>query len=82
MDEVKGVKIAKQANFNQPRTIFGPILNPFGAEYYWQEDPLINDDYDKDSDIHLLRNNYITITPCYINFTHGESMDILREIKW
>ena len=82
-DEVVGVKVAKQAIYNQGREVKGPFKCPFGFDYYWQSDAVSDFTlYPQDTDVYLSHCNYITVTPLKIDLTSYESFSVLEQVKW
>ncbi len=67
-DEIKGVKICRQAKSNWIEE-FDKRTNPQGKEYYWLTGTFKNLDKGDDTDIHALNNGYATIVPVQFDLT-------------
>jgi 5'-nucleotidase len=71
LDEIKGVKICK-LGIKIYRNNFEERKDPKGNTYYWLAGELINMPDDVDTDIHAVKNKYISITPINIDLTDYE----------
>lgn len=67
-DDIKGVKICRQANAYW-REDFDKRKSPFGQEYYWLSGELINQDKGEDTDLWALDNGYISVVPVQFDLT-------------
>ncbi len=79
LDEIKGVKIAK-LGVKKYRNNFEERKDPRGKAYYWLAGELVEDEIEEGTDIHAVRNGYISITPLNIDLT-GYA-DMKRFIGW
>jgi 5'-nucleotidase len=67
-EEIKGVKICKQAN-GRWKEDFDKRKSPFGKEYYWLSGEFVLDDKGQDTDIYALENGYISVVPVQFDMT-------------
>ncbi len=67
-EEIKGVKICRQAN-GYWREIFDKRKNPMGKEYYWLSGEFVNKDKGQDTDLFALENGYISVVPVQFDMT-------------
>ena len=72
-EEIKGIKICRQANAIWEET-FDKRHDPYGREYYWMVGNLINDDKGHDHDEWAIKNNYISIVPCHFDLTSYQAI--------
>ncbi len=79
IEDVKGIRVATQGQ----RKIVEKLerrLDPKGRPYYWIGNVgFDSEDGDKNSDIMLLKDNYVTITPLTLDLTNYDFIDILSE---
>ncbi len=67
-EEIKGVKICRQANAHWVEE-FDKRTNPMGREYYWLTGKFINEDKGEDTDEWALRQGYVSIVPTQFDLT-------------
>jgi 5'-nucleotidase len=67
-EEIKGVKICKQAN-GRWKEDFDKRKSPFGKEYYWLSGEFVLDDKGQDTDIYALENGYVSVVPVQFDMT-------------
>ena len=67
-DEIKGIKICRQANANWVEK-FDKRQTPFGKDYYWLTGEFVNNDHGEDTDEWALKNGYISIVPVQFDLT-------------
>lgn len=67
-DEIKGIKICRQANARWQEK-FDKRKNPFGKEYYWLTGEFINEDKGEDTDEWALHNGYVSVVPVQFDLT-------------
>lgn len=67
-EEIKGVKICRQAKANWIEE-FDKRTSPQGKEYYWLTGNFVNLDQGEDTDIHALEHNYATVVPVQFDLT-------------
>ncbi|MGC4102652.1 5'/3'-nucleotidase SurE [Ferruginibacter sp.] len=69
MDQIKGVKICKQA-YAKYEEDFDERKDPQGKKYYWLTGKFINFDKGKDTDVWALKNNYVSVVPVQFDLTN------------
>ncbi len=75
-DEIKGVRVCRQANAHWEEK-FDKRTNPLGRDYYWLTGEFINDDKGKDTDEWALHNGYVSVVPVQFDLTaHHAIKDI------
>lgn len=78
-EELKGVKIVKQANaFWEDR--FDKRLDQFGKPYYWLTGDFKDQDQAPDSDVFALDSGYASIVPTHFDLTAYKAIDVIK--KW
>ena len=76
-DEIKGVKICRQAKAMWQEE-FDKRTNPQGKEYYWLTGKFVNLDKGTDTDEWALENGYISIVPVQFDLTAHHAMQQLN----
>ncbi len=76
-DEIKGIKICRQANGYWKET-FEKRTNPMGKNYYWLDGEFINQDKGQDTDIWALENGYISVVPVKYDLTAHHAIQELN----
>ncbi|MFD0700617.1 5'/3'-nucleotidase SurE [Myroides pelagicus] len=72
-DEIKGVKVCRQAKATWVET-FDKRISPHGKEYYWLKGEFINQDKGEDTDEWALDNGYISLVPVHFDMTSHHSI--------
>ncbi|SHI84620.1 5'/3'-nucleotidase SurE [Aquimarina spongiae] len=67
-EEIKGVKICRQANAHWVEE-FDKRTNPMGRRYYWLSGKFINEDKGEDTDEWALKNGYVSVVPTQFDLT-------------
>ncbi len=67
-EEIKGVKICRQANAHWVEE-FDKRTNPMGRQYYWLSGKFINEDKGEDTDEWALRQGYVSVVPTQFDLT-------------
>ncbi len=75
---IKGVRVCPQSLVNW-QNLYQKNTDPRGRSYYWLIGNLDEASIAKDSDIALLRQNYVTISPLRFEFTDFESISFLGD---
>ena len=78
-EEIKGVKMCKQANAKWEES-FDERINPHGKKYYWLSGYFNNMDESKDADEVALSEGYISIVPVKFDLTAYEYMKDLEKV--
>jgi 5'-nucleotidase len=69
LEELKGVKICKQA-YAKYEEDFDERLDPHGKKYYWLTGVFVNFDKGNDTDVWALQNNYVSVVPVQFDLTN------------
>ena len=67
-DEIKGVKVCRQAKANWIEE-FDKRISPQGKEYYWLTGEFVNLDKGQDTDLYALENGFATVVPVQFDLT-------------
>ncbi|MDO4225205.1 MAG: 5'/3'-nucleotidase SurE [Bergeyella zoohelcum] len=78
-NEIKGIKICKQANAKWEES-FDERTNPHGKKYYWLTGYFNNMDTSPDADETALADGYISVVPVKFDLTAYEYLDELKQI--
>lgn len=78
-EEIKGIKVCKQANAKWEES-FDERINPHGKKYYWLTGYFNNMDDSKDADENALQEGYISIVPVKFDLTAYEYLPHLKKI--
>lgn len=76
-DEIKGIKICRQANA-QWEEQFDKRTNPQGRDYYWLSGRFVNKDKGEDTDEWALENGYVSVVPVQFDLTAHTFLDNLN----
>ncbi len=71
LNEIKGVKICKQA-YAKYEEDFDERIDPQGKKYYWLTGEFVNFDKANDTDVRALQSNYISVVPVQFDLTNYE----------
>ncbi len=78
-DEIKGIKVCKQANAKWEES-FDERINPHGKKYYWLSGYFNNMDESEDADENALEQGYVSVVPVKFDLTAYEYLLELRGI--
>ena len=67
-EEIKGVKICRQANARWKEN-YDKRTSPFGKKYYWFFGEVVLKDKGKDTDLYALENGYVSVVPVQFDMT-------------
>jgi 5'-nucleotidase len=81
LDELKGVKVCKQAYAKYDES-FDERLDPNGKKYYWLTGKFVNYDKAEDSDVWALTNNYVSVVPVQFDLTNYTLKKELEAENW
>lgn len=89
LEEIAGVVLTRQG-VRRYIDVFEKRVDPRGKTYYWLAGELLEDvepqglDLPQDipTDVHLIRHNYITLTPLQYNLTYASGLNQLRQWKF
>lgn len=76
-NEIKGVKICRQAKANWVEE-FDKRSNPQGRDYYWLTGKFVNLDHGEDTDEWALSNGYVSIVPVQFDLTAHHCIQTLN----
>lgn len=76
-EEIKGIKICRQAKANWVEK-FDKRTNPLGKEYYWLTGSFVNEDKGEDTDEWALTEGYVSIVPTQFDLTAHHSIQQLN----
>lgn len=77
IEEIKGVKVARQANAVW-RESFEQRTSPHGKDYYWLTGNFVNLDSGEDTDEWALENGYVSVVPVKFDLTAYEAIDAIK----
>jgi 5'-nucleotidase len=78
-DKIQGIKVAEQA-LQRYEDYFDVGEDPFGEPYYWLTGAVVDEDHCEDSDLAMIKEGFITITPLRIDLTDRELLERMR--RW
>jgi len=70
---IEGIKVCRQA-YAKYREEFDERRDPHGRKYYWLTGEFLNMDSGQDTDVHALKNNFVSVVPISIDFTDYAQM--------
>jgi 5'-nucleotidase len=79
--EIKGIKICRQAHAYWEDT-FDRRLDPLGKPYFWLTGEFRDHDHGDDTDIHALKNGYVSIVPTQFDMTAHHAMATINSWKF
>lgn len=74
------IVVIPQGHYHMSDNSIIPCEDPRGRPYFWIGPPEYGDKYEGDTDIGALQNNFITITPLTLNFTHEKTLKELENL--
>ncbi|MBC3757147.1 5'/3'-nucleotidase SurE [Hyunsoonleella sp. SJ7] len=77
-DEIKGIKICRQARANWVEE-FDKRKNPSGRDYYWLTGKFVNLDGGEDTDEWALEHNYVSVVPVQFDLTAHHCIQNLND---
>ena len=79
-DDIKGIKICKQANaFWNDR--FEKRIDQFGNDYYWLSGEFCDANQDKETDLFAIRNGYVSVVPTHFDMTASYLIEKVKSWK-
>ena len=75
LDQIKGIKMTKQGSRAYGQTII-PKKDPRGNEYFWIGGNDLAYKSKVGTDIHAIRNNYISVTPLITDYTDTKRLKL------
>jgi 5'-nucleotidase len=77
-DQLKGVKICRQAN-GYWSDAFDKRTDPMGGDYYWMAGKFVNPDKGEDTDEWALANGYVSVVPTQCDLTNHQLIGTLNQ---
>ena len=77
LDEIKGIKICRQAKASWAET-FDKRKTPYGKDYYWLTGEFVNEDKGLDTDEYALANGYVSVVPVQFDMTAHHAIQTLN----
>ncbi len=78
LNEIKGVKIARQARAKWEEEYL-ERLDPMGKPYYWLTGKFVNYDHGEDTDEWALANGYVSVVPVHHDLTAHYAIPFINE---
>lgn len=78
--EIKGIKVCRQAEATWNES-FQEGIDPRGQKYYWLTGEFINEDHEEDTDLHALKNKYVSIVPSAHDLTNYKAIPLLEKFE-
>jgi len=79
-DEIKGIKICRQANAKWEEE-YDERMDPRGKHYYWLTGRFVNYDHGDDTDEWALANGYVSVVPVQFDLTAHHAITYINN-KW
>ncbi|HEV7234013.1 MAG TPA: 5'/3'-nucleotidase SurE [Sphingorhabdus sp.] len=76
---VKGIKVARQGFHDYSRGSIVKGTDPRGYDYYWFGLHGMEHTPGHDTDLEIVNDGYVAVTPLQLDLTHGESLTALHE---
>ncbi|MEO1434275.1 MAG: 5'/3'-nucleotidase SurE [Bacteroidota bacterium] len=80
LEEIKGMKVCRQANANWVED-FMVQKDPRGREVYWITGQFVNNDPGEDTDIWALENGYVSVVPSHHDLTDYKALVSLKYLE-
>lgn len=77
IDKIQGYRFC-ELGVRKYTNNFEERKDPRGKTYYWLAGELINDDGEENTDIHAIKNNYVSITPIHIDLTNRNYLKTIK----
>ena len=78
-DEVKGIRVTEQGRRDYGGLQIEQRQDPRGFDYYWFGLARTVDEPGHESDLHFVRDGWISVTPLHLDLTHHEMRKILND---
>jgi len=78
--EIQGIRVTEQA-LQRYEDYFEVGEDPFGERYWWLTGAAVDEDHREDSDLAMIKEGFITVTPLRIDLTDRELLEQLRGWK-
>ncbi len=80
LDEIKGIKVCRQAKGNWIEA-FDERTDPHNGKYYWLSGTFIHQEKGIETDLWALENNYISIVPVTLDYTRHEQLNAIKNLE-
>jgi len=80
LEEIKGIKIARQSMDRWNET-YDKRTNPFGRDYYWLNGNFTYEDKGEDTDVHAIKNGYVSVVPVQFDLTAHQHIGDLKKME-
>lgn len=80
LDKIKGIKSCRQGKAFWDDT-FDERVDPLGKKYYWLTGSFVAHEQAENSDVQLLKNNYVTVVPTQFDMTAYNSIKDIENWK-
>jgi 5'-nucleotidase len=77
-DAVKGIQVVRQGFHDYSRGSIVKGTDPRGYDYYWFGLHGVEHTSGHDTDLEVVDDGFISVTPLQLDLTHRESLDVLR----
>jgi len=79
LNKIKGIRVCRQGRAFWDDT-FDERTDPLGKKYYWLTGSFEDHENSEDTDVHFLKNNYVTIVPTQFDMTAYKAINSIN--KW
>src|SRR3712207_5356031 len=79
-EAVKGVRVAPQGRHDYGRLRIVPRTDPRGYDYFWFGLAPMVETPGHATDLEVVADGYVSVTPLHLDLTHGPSLERLAEI--
>ena len=76
--DIKGVKVQRQAKAKWEEE-FEERTDPHGRKYFWMVGNFKDYDNNEDTDLHALKNNYVSVVPVTFDLTDYKLMNMVKD---
>ncbi|NLO24914.1 MAG: 5'/3'-nucleotidase SurE [Clostridiales bacterium] len=81
INEIRGIRSTRLGT-RRYKNSFQVRVDPRGQEYYWMSGEAVDEENDRDCDINLVAENFITITPVHFDLTRFDYIEMLGGWKF
>jgi 5'-nucleotidase len=76
--QIQGIRLTK-LGIRRYKDVFQKRKDPRGRTYFWLAGDIVDEDQDEDTDVMVMRNNYVSITPVHFDLTNFRLSDKLKD---
>jgi len=80
LEQIKGIQVCSQAHAYWDDT-FDSRLDQFGRPYYWLTGEFSDVDRRSETDLHALKNGYVSVVPPHFDLTNHEALQKLKYLE-